>query len=68
MAYYANAFACRPADESVVVAWSTHEYDRFPAAVRTANTLGVQFHPEKSSAPGLRFVQTFLETVATVNR
>jgi glutamine amidotransferase len=37
-----------------VIAWSTHEGDRFPAAVRSGSLLGVQFHPEKSSAPGWR--------------
>lgn len=62
-AYYANSFVCRPADPSVVVAWSTHESDRFAAAVRTARTLGVQFHPEKSSAPGVQFIRQFLDDV-----
>lgn len=60
IAYYANSFVCRPADERVVTAWSTHEEDRFAAAVRTGNTVGVQFHPEKSSADGVRFVHGFL--------
>ena len=59
-AYYANSYACRPASESAVIAWSTHEGDRFPAAVRAGNTVGVQFHPEKSSAAGVRLVRTFL--------
>jgi glutamine amidotransferase len=63
-AYYANSFVCRPDDESVVTAWSTHEGDRFPAAVRSGTTLGVQFHPEKSSAPGLAFVHEYLDLVS----
>lgn len=63
-AYYANSFVCRPADESIVTAWSTHEGDRFPAAVRSGSTVGVQFHPEKSSAPGLAFVREFLTSVS----
>ncbi len=63
-AYYANSFVCRPADLATVVAWTTHESDRFPAAVRFGNTLGVQFHPEKSSAAGVRFLQTFVSRVA----
>jgi len=62
-AYFANSFVCRPADPSCVVAWSTHESDRFAAAVRTANVLGVQFHPEKSSAPGVAFIRQFLDDV-----
>jgi len=62
-AYYANSFVCRPADDARVVAWSTHERDRFPAAVRAGNTLGVQFHPEKSSTPGVAFIHQFLHDV-----
>src|SRR5262249_15803607 len=61
-AYYANSYVCRPTDTSVVCAWSNHEGDRFPAVVRSGNTVGVQFHPEKSSAPGLRFLHAFLES------
>ena len=61
IAYYANSFACRPLDESAVTAWSEHDGDRFAAAVRRGACVGVQFHPEKSSAPGLRFVNAFLD-------
>lgn len=64
IAYYANSFVCRPADESLVTAWSTHEGDRFPAAVRAGRAVGVQFHPEKSSAPGLAFVHEYLNFIA----
>lgn len=60
IAYYANSFACRPDDSQVVTAWSTHDGDHFAAAVRTGACVGVQFHPEKSSAPGVRFVEAFL--------
>ena len=63
-AYYANSFVCRPADETSVIAWSTHEGDRFPAAVRKGSVVGVQFHPEKSSAPGLAFVRSYLDSIS----
>ena len=63
MAYYANSFVCRPVDDSSVVAWSEHESDRFPAVVRAGSALGVQFHPEKSSAAGVRFLHAFLDEV-----
>lgn len=61
-AYYANSYVCRPRDESVVMAWSTHEGDRFPAIVRAGATIGVQFHPEKSSSAGVRFLRALVET------
>lgn len=66
VAYYANSFVCRPLAEDRVIAWSRHEGDRFPAAVRTGergNVVGVQFHPEKSSGAGLRFIRAFLGEV-----
>jgi glutamine amidotransferase len=68
VAYYANSFVCRPAPggEQSVVAYSTHEGDRFAAAVRRGHVVGTQFHPEKSSAPGVRFVKAFLDEAASV--
>lgn len=60
-AYYANSYVCRPVDSTQVTAWSTHEGDRFPAVVRSGAATGVQFHPEKSSAAGLRFLRGFLD-------
>lgn len=61
---YANTFVCRADSPNDVVAWSTHERDRFPAVVRKGSTLGVQFHPEKSSARGVRFLSAYLDEVA----
>jgi glutamine amidotransferase len=61
MVYYANSYVCRPVDERVVTAWTEHEGDRFPAAVRAGRAVGVQFHPEKSSSEGVRFLRTFLD-------
>lgn len=66
IAYYANSFACRPEDHAAVIAWSQHGRDRFPAAVRAGRCVGVQFHPEKSSTPGRRFLEAFLEEARLV--
>ena len=68
MVYYANSFVCRPADASVVTAWTEHEGDRFPAAVRAGRAVGVQFHPEKSSTQGVRFLRAFLDDARTTER
>jgi imidazole glycerol-phosphate synthase subunit HisH len=62
-AYFANSFVCRPVNSEVVVAWSTHEHDRFPAMVRAGRCTGVQFHPEKSSTAGVSFVHAWLREV-----
>ena len=63
-AYYANSYVCRPDDESCVHAWSSHGDARFPALVRAGRTVGVQFHPEKSSTPGVELVRAFLREAA----
>ena len=63
-AYYANSFVCRPDEASIVSSWSVHEQDRFPATVRRGRTVGAQFHPEKSSAPGVEFLRQFLREAA----
>ena len=64
VAYYANGFACRPDDSRCVRAWSEHGGDRFPALVRSGRVVGTQFHPEKSSAPGVALLHAFLDEVA----
>jgi glutamine amidotransferase len=61
IAYYANSYVCRPDERATVTAWSEHEGDRFPAAIRAGSAVGVQFHPEKSSTAGVRFLHAFLE-------
>ena len=61
MAYFANAYICEPEDESPVLAWTTHQDTKFASVVRSANTVGVQFHPEKSSFAGRVFVNAVIE-------
>lgn len=59
--YYANSFVAEPADPGCVTAWTRYGDERFPAIIRTGATRGVQFHPEKSGAAGLRIIQNFLD-------
>jgi glutamine amidotransferase len=68
VAYYANSFVCHPTAGHLpfVSAWSEHDGDRFPASVRRGNIIGTQFHPEKSSAPGVAFVREFLQFAASL--
>jgi imidazole glycerol phosphate synthase, glutamine amidotransferase subunit len=61
-AYFANSFVCEPEDASSVTAYATHESDRFAASIKKGSVVGVQFHPEKSSLPGVAFIDAFLRT------
>jgi len=60
-AYFANAYICQPDDESAVLASTTHQDTTFASVVRRANTVGVQFHPEKSSSAGRAFINAVIE-------
>jgi glutamine amidotransferase len=56
-AYFAHSYVCPEGFQTVAAA----EYGRtVPAAVRSDNLWGAQFHPEKSAAPGRRFLEAFL--------
>lgn len=64
VAYYANSYVCVPQEPSNVIAVSRYGEESFSAGVRMKNTWGVQFHPEKSSAPGLRIIRNFLQEIS----
>jgi len=56
--YHVHSLVPVPADEGDVL--GTAEYgERFATAVRRGSFYGVQFHPEKSSAAGLRMLGNF---------
>lgn len=56
--YFVHSFAPRPRDQADLLATAVHG-ERFACAVARAPLYGVQFHPEKSSAAGLRLLGNF---------
>ena len=59
-AYFVHSYAVYPEHSDIVVA--TTEYGGpFASIVGRGNICGLQFHPEKSQAVGLRLLQNFLE-------
>lgn len=56
--YFNHSFYCQPADE--VVAAETPYAGTFPSVISSGRIHGVQFHPEKSQAVGLRMLANFV--------
>lgn len=61
--YFAHSFAVIDNQENTV-ATCTHGTIKFAAAVEKENVCAVQFHPEKSGAPGAQLLQNFLRIAA----
>jgi glutamine amidotransferase len=61
--YHVHSFAPRPAHEGDVLGEAEYG-EPFPSAVARDNIYGVQFHPEKSSAVGLRLLGNFAAIAA----
>jgi glutamine amidotransferase len=55
--YFAHSFAC---DDGPATAARVTYGRAIPAAVRRGHLWGAQFHPERSSAAGARFLAAFL--------
>jgi glutamine amidotransferase len=56
--YFAHSYHVVPTDESVVA--TTTDYGRpFVSSIWQGNIVATQFHPEKSQAVGLRFLENF---------
>jgi imidazole glycerol phosphate synthase glutamine amidotransferase subunit len=63
--YFVHSYAGAPragSDTDVIVAETTHG-GTFVSAVARGRTLGVQFHPERSGADGLRVLANFVDLV-----
>ncbi|MBF4510529.1 MAG: imidazole glycerol phosphate synthase subunit HisH [Aeromicrobium sp.] len=56
--YFVHSYRLAPADPSCIIG-STHHGVDFAAAVEQGSVYAVQFHPEKSSAAGLRLLGNF---------
>jgi glutamine amidotransferase len=56
--YFVHSYYVKSNDRDVLIAVS--EYDvEVPAVVGKGNVLGMQFHPEKSSTPGIQLLSNF---------
>lgn len=58
--YFNHSYYCQPGDHTDIIAEVDYGI-RYACAVRRENVFGVQFHPEKSQAVGLRILKNFVE-------
>jgi glutamine amidotransferase len=61
--YFMHSYHFLPNDEHVVIATTNYGEAKIISAVRQNNIIGVQFHPEKSQADGLRLLRNLVEAV-----
>ncbi len=60
--YFCHSYHCVPHNPASLTGFVDIEGARIFASVRLANVQGVQFHPEKSSTDGLRFLERWIST------
>jgi glutamine amidotransferase len=58
--YFNHSYYCQPQSSSDVLATTDYGMN-YACAVQRGNIYGVQFHPEKSQAVGLKILKNFLE-------
>lgn len=59
--YFAHSYFCNPVDKKAIVGTTEYEGITIPTFFRKGNFVGTQFHPEKSSASGMRFLTNFIQ-------
>jgi len=59
--YFVHSYHCLPANGRFLLATCRHGDAELTAAVGKDNIFGFQFHPEKSSAKGLKILEEFLK-------
>jgi glutamine amidotransferase len=57
-AYFVHSYYVVPADPEIVLAATDYEID-YASIIGQDNVFGIQFHPEKSQAVGLRILRNF---------
>jgi glutamine amidotransferase len=59
--YFVHSYECLPEDPLCITSFVAAYGNKICASVKDRNTIGVQFHPEKSGESGLRFLHNFLK-------
>lgn len=58
--YFLHGYFVQSEDREIITAQTEYGV-RYPSVIEKGNVIGVQFHPEKSGATGLRLLQNWVE-------
>jgi len=58
--YFAHSYECCPDDEDIILGTTDYDGIAIPAVMSQYNTVGIQFHPEKSGVSGLKVLENFI--------
>ncbi len=61
--YFVHSYYVEPTDPQICAATITHGTQTVTAAIADRNLMAAQFHPEKSSAGGLKLLSNFVQLV-----
>jgi glutamine amidotransferase len=61
--YFVHSYYCEAGERAVVIGETEYGFD-YPSVVAWEKICGVQFHPEKSQAAGLRLLANFAQSAA----
>jgi glutamine amidotransferase len=64
--YFVHGYAAVPRSPAEVLCMTDYDGVRFVSGIEAGNVAGVQFHPEKSSALGLRLYRNFAQKAGLV--
>jgi glutamine amidotransferase len=56
--YFVHSYYPMPASDKFIIGWTDYGID-FPSVIGYRNLIAMQFHPEKSGAPGLNILKNF---------
>lgn len=66
--YFVHSYAVAPTDVDVITATTSYGGVDFPSIVRKGPIVGVQFHPERSAAPGQDVLARFIDECGSERR
>lgn len=64
--YFTHSYFCEPAEKGITVGTTEYEGTEYPVFFRKSNVVATQFHPEKSSNSGLKFIKNFIQFAESV--